>query len=401
MEFTGERYVPHLDSPSISLEHWHRYLWAAQFAAGRVVLDVACGEGYGSDLLARTAARVVGIDRDPRAIDHARASYSRPNLACGEARAIPADDDDLFDLIVSFETIEHLTGDEQKEFIGELQRLLKPDGAALISTPDKHVYSDRENYHNSFHLGEFYRGDFEEFLTSAFRHVEIFGQKIYPVSYLWPLDGRRRSLCEFELDFVGDHFAPGIADRKEARYLVAVCTNVERALSDASVLIDVAERIFRPLGTGPAKVIPGPIPIRYSIDTVDGVVVAHSQSRPVAISARASFEVRGWAMDAGADAPVARVAIAIDRTKEIVADYGRVRPDLARAFGQSHANGGFAATIPAGSLAPGTHALSIKCIGNDGKTEYLLPRLVEVEIARRPVGRSGVRTPLRRTRRPT
>ena len=64
MKFTGERYLPELDFPEISYEHWHRYLVAAELAGGKVVLDLACGEGYGSALLASKAVSVIGIDAD-------------------------------------------------------------------------------------------------------------------------------------------------------------------------------------------------------------------------------------------------------------------------------------------------------------------------------------------------
>jgi ubiquinone/menaquinone biosynthesis C-methylase UbiE len=80
MEFTGERYVPELDSPEISYEHWHRYLYASQFVAGKTVLDVASGEGFGSDLLAQTAGDVVGVDIDEASVAHASSRYVRDNL---------------------------------------------------------------------------------------------------------------------------------------------------------------------------------------------------------------------------------------------------------------------------------------------------------------------------------
>src|SRR5687768_15184340 len=103
MEVTGERYHPTLtrhmassrDYVLNSYEHWHRYLFAAGFVAGKAVLDVACGEGYGSDLLARTAARVVGVDVAADAVDHAARLYRRDNLSFrrGPASRIPVDED--------------------------------------------------------------------------------------------------------------------------------------------------------------------------------------------------------------------------------------------------------------------------------------------------------------------
>src|SRR6476646_7185805 len=110
MEFTGERYVPELDWPDLSYEHWHRYLWASQFVAGKDVLDVACGEGYGSNFLAKTAGRVVGVDISQETVDHAKNTYNQPNIEFyqGSAGAMPIEGTYLFDIIISFETIEHL-----------------------------------------------------------------------------------------------------------------------------------------------------------------------------------------------------------------------------------------------------------------------------------------------------
>ena len=73
LPFTGERFIPGVPG-EIWLEHWHRYHFAARWAMGRRVLDVACGEGYGTALLARTAAQVTGVDISTQAIGHAQAA---------------------------------------------------------------------------------------------------------------------------------------------------------------------------------------------------------------------------------------------------------------------------------------------------------------------------------------
>ena len=78
---TGERYLPEIDGAYIAYEHWHRYLFATQFVSGKTVLDVASGEGYGSALLARFVAAVVGVDLDPEAVAHApQVSARKPDL---------------------------------------------------------------------------------------------------------------------------------------------------------------------------------------------------------------------------------------------------------------------------------------------------------------------------------
>ena len=72
LAFTGERFTPECVR-EIWYEHWHRYAFAQRFAAGKRVLDAACGEGYGTAMLAGTAAQAVGIDIDAASIAHARA----------------------------------------------------------------------------------------------------------------------------------------------------------------------------------------------------------------------------------------------------------------------------------------------------------------------------------------
>src|SRR5262245_17487123 len=107
LEWTGERYLPEIGG-NIQLEHMHRYLLARELALDRRVLDIACGEGFGSDLLASVAAQVVGVDISLEVIQHANRQYRRPNLefSVGTCAAIPLTDHSV-DLVVSFETIEH------------------------------------------------------------------------------------------------------------------------------------------------------------------------------------------------------------------------------------------------------------------------------------------------------
>src|SRR5262252_5161939 len=79
LPWTGERYVPEIQG-NIALEHLHRYALSCEIAAGQRVLDIACGEGYGSAMLAEVAQSVVGVDSSREAILHASKKYSKPNL---------------------------------------------------------------------------------------------------------------------------------------------------------------------------------------------------------------------------------------------------------------------------------------------------------------------------------
>ena len=159
LPMTGERFVPYLTGV-IRLEHMHRYHLACHIAQGRDVLDIACGEGYGSAMLARTARSVTGVDIAQDAIEHAERAYARDGLEfrLGSATEIPLEDGSV-NLIVSFETIEHLT--EHDRMMAELRRVLRPEGLLLISSPNKSVYSDRDSYENPFHARELYTEEFE------------------------------------------------------------------------------------------------------------------------------------------------------------------------------------------------------------------------------------------------
>lgn len=176
LPFTGERFVPGVRG-EIWVEHWHRYHFAARFAQGRRVVDAACGEGYGSALLAATAASVVGADISPEAIAHARAAYAGlPNLRFVQAPCtkLPIEDESV-DLLVSFETVEHIR--EQEEFVDEIARVLAPDGLLLLSCPNKREYSDRRGFANEFHVKELYREELEALVARRFKYARWYGQR--------------------------------------------------------------------------------------------------------------------------------------------------------------------------------------------------------------------------------
>ena len=138
LEFTGERYLPGT-AGEIAHEHWHRYAFARRFVTGRRVLDVACGEGYGSALLAQAAAHVVGVDIDAHTLAHARTAYAdRRNVEFveGSAVALPLADASA-DVIVSFETIEHLAESEQPRMLAEFARVLAAEGVLILSSPNR------------------------------------------------------------------------------------------------------------------------------------------------------------------------------------------------------------------------------------------------------------------------
>jgi SAM-dependent methyltransferase len=186
LTFTGERFLPGC-AGEIAYEHWHRYAFARRFAAGRRVLDAACGEGYGASLLAAVAAGVVGVDIDAATIAHASARYgdgTRIRFVEGSCATLPLPDAS-FDVIVSFETIEHLAAADQPAMLAEFARVLAPGGIVVISSPNKRVYSDGRGHVNEFHLHELYREDFASLLAPAFPAQRWHHQRIACWSGIW------------------------------------------------------------------------------------------------------------------------------------------------------------------------------------------------------------------------
>lgn len=180
--FSAERLETHLFNFT-AIEHLHRYAIAKELCAGKLVLDVACGEGYGCNLLAQTAVKVIGVDIDEVAIKRAKKIYKNLNIEfkVGSCSSIPIENNSV-DVIVSFETIEH--HDEHKEMFAEIKRVLKIDGILIISTPDKKRYSDDLNYKNPFHVKELYLKDFEILIRKYFRHQQLYYQKYFSGSLI-------------------------------------------------------------------------------------------------------------------------------------------------------------------------------------------------------------------------
>jgi ubiquinone/menaquinone biosynthesis C-methylase UbiE len=176
LSFTGERFIPGTRG-EIWIEHWHRYHFALRWAKGKRVLDIACGEGYGSALLARHAAHVTGVDVSQDAVDHAKRAYAalgNARFLKGSCTAIPLAGQSV-DLAISFETLEHIR--EQEEFLAELDRVLAPGGVLLISCPNKAEYTDKRHTENEFHVKELYRPELDALVRKRFAHATWYGQK--------------------------------------------------------------------------------------------------------------------------------------------------------------------------------------------------------------------------------
>ncbi|WP_459555470.1 methyltransferase domain-containing protein [Lacunimicrobium album] len=220
-KFTGERLLPSLDGAIVE-EHLHRYATAVAWSQHKDILDLACGDGYGANLLAANARSVIGIDIDPETIHHAQKRYQHPNLRflTADCRELPLDDAS-FDLIVSFETIEHIH--DQEKFIREMRRVLRPDGVLLISTPDPAVYRVGQPP-NPFHVKELSRQDFLQLLRTSFQTVSLADQRIWNGSLIVPESSHDRSgnFQSMTGDFHQIQFTPGLI---RPMYVIAAATN--------------------------------------------------------------------------------------------------------------------------------------------------------------------------------
>lgn len=179
IDWTGERCVPWADDVQVIYEHYHRYALVADLVAGRRVLDLACGEGYGAALLAATAAEVVGVDIDEPTVAHARAVYGSDRLRFEVASMTdPATlaGEAPFDVVVCFEAIEHVA--EHDALMRLVRDRLAPDGVFVCSTPDVEVYTNDHGNDNPFHVRELTGDELRTLLSGSFRHVRLLRQSV-------------------------------------------------------------------------------------------------------------------------------------------------------------------------------------------------------------------------------
>ena len=230
MEFTGERFVPEVHG-AIELEHLHRYYLAKEVVQGKIVLDIASGEGYGSYILSKIANKVIGVDISEEAVTHAKNKYVSDNLdfLVGSCAAIPLPDNSV-DVIVSFETIEHHT--EHEKMMEEIKRILKIDGCLIISSPDKLEYSDKPNYSNPHHVKELYRDEFKDLLTKYFKYQHIYGQRIAYGSAIMS----ENAVSEIATYQLNDQFAKPYCGIANAIYLIAITSDVHLPVLGSGLL---------------------------------------------------------------------------------------------------------------------------------------------------------------------
>ena len=174
LSLTGERTLP--DVPEEN--YWYRrhlavYEWVAERCRGLDVVDMACGEGYGTAALARRAARVTGVDANPQAYEHARLRYSEPGVRF--ERDLVDHYSAACDAVVFLQTIEHV--DDPEAVLRHLRGMLREGGTAYVSTPNVLTLAPQgaERSGNPWHVREYRPDEFRELCERCFAEVELLG----------------------------------------------------------------------------------------------------------------------------------------------------------------------------------------------------------------------------------
>jgi SAM-dependent methyltransferase len=233
----GERTLPDVPEENYWFQrHLVVYEWIARRVGGMRVLDMASGEGYGSDLLSRHAASVVGVEANPGAFEHARLRYARPNLRF-EPDMVEVYEEPC-DAIVFLQTIEHVQdpGAVLEHFAG----MLPPGGTAFVSTPNVLTLAPKgaERSGNPWHLREYRPEEFRELCEAHFEAVELYGL----------FHARRLAVHQVAIERLGwdavhsrlgltrrfyDRFVPGISVRD---FALRADRDLRRALDLVAVL---------------------------------------------------------------------------------------------------------------------------------------------------------------------
>lgn len=218
LSLTGERTLP--DVPAEN--YWYRrhlavYEWIGARVIGNRVADIACGEGYGSEVLARGAESVVGVEANPEAFEHARLRYTRQNLTFERGLVETWGERGSLDAVVFLQTIEHVQ--DPVAVLSHLRSLLAPGGVVYVSTPNLETIAPpgAEKSSNPWHLREYRSHEFDALCRTVFDHVELLGL----------FHARRLALHDLALRCGWDavHRRLGITDAFYGRFTPAVATS--------------------------------------------------------------------------------------------------------------------------------------------------------------------------------
>jgi SAM-dependent methyltransferase len=176
LELTGERTLPEVPAEN----YWFRrhlvaYEWIGARVIGQRVVDMACGEGYGPEVLWRSAASVIGVDANPQAYDHARLRYKRQDLSFERGLVETFGEPSSYDAVVFLQTIEHVQ--DPRAVLEHFRSILAPGGTAYISTPNVLTLAPpgAPKSDNPWHIREYRPEEFQSLCRGVFEQVEMLG----------------------------------------------------------------------------------------------------------------------------------------------------------------------------------------------------------------------------------
>lgn len=230
---TGERMIPEIHKGNlIYAEHLTRYQSALELVKNNVVLDIASGSGYGTNLLASKAKFVFGVDISKEAVAYAKNNFSKKNteFILGDGESIPLDENSV-DIVVTFETIEHIK--DYKNFIKEINRVLKPNGLVVVSTPNDLAFVEG----NQFHFHEFQEQELVGLLKESFSEIKKYYQSTWKMSAL----GEKSLFSETgKKDIVFENLSP--LDTNQCLYFYFLCS--KRKITEAILPIAAAGGLY-------------------------------------------------------------------------------------------------------------------------------------------------------------
>lgn len=239
LTLTGERTIPGLDIEN----YWFRrhevvYQRLAQRCVDRDVLEAGCGEGYGADLIADVARRVVAVDYDEAAVAHVRGRYPRVDVMQANLAELPLPDASM-DVVVNFQVIEHLW--DQGQFVRECARVLRPAGLLMMSTPNRITFSPgRDTPINPFHTRELNADELTELLLDAgFAQVTVSG--VFHGARLREMDARHGG------SIIDAQIALAVASGEGVPWPPQLAADVAAVTSDDFDLVAAGDRDARPI----------------------------------------------------------------------------------------------------------------------------------------------------------
>jgi 2-polyprenyl-3-methyl-5-hydroxy-6-metoxy-1,4-benzoquinol methylase len=240
LELTGERTLPDVPAENYWFQrHLAVYEWIGARITGLRVIDMACGEGYGSEVLSRSAASVTGVDANPEAHEHARLRYRRQNLGFARGMVENFGERGTVDAVIFLQTIEHVQ--DPVSVLTHLRGLLAPGGVVYISTPNVLTLAPagRPRSDNPWHIREYRAEEFRALCRSAFDQVELLGLfharklRLHALALSAGWDRTHRTLGITRAFY--DRFTPAITSRDFALRSPRASGALDRALDFLAV----------------------------------------------------------------------------------------------------------------------------------------------------------------------